>query len=484
VQSRAEQSGPIYEPRHPGFTVLHQVVSQNLETFVELARARGHPLPLFVEQTFRDYLACGDPTAGFVRFRCQRCRFERIVAFSCKRRGFCPSCGGRRMADTAANLVDFVLPEVGIRQYVLSLPFWLRHRLAYDSALLTPVVQAFVAAVFASVRKRAKRKLGVRRGQCGAVTFVQRFGGALNLNVHFHTLVLEGVYETPARAQQVQFHPLPAPSLEQIQECLADAARRIERVVAKGGVGSEDDENGDPMLKTNLSMAEIYAGAVQSVVPLGTDKGRPTRRVRKEPRTAPASRKQSKDGLCAVGEGLSLHAGVFVPARDRSRLEHVCRYVARPALASDRLTLMEDGSIDYRLSRPWNDGTTTVVLGPLELLARLAALVPPPRSHQVRYHGVLAPNAAWRDQVVPAVKVEAAAGKHSHRRHDGQPARPVRIPWADLLRRVFAVDVLVCPRCAGRMHVLTGRDAIGSVLAAVRRSSPLQRSPPARCATG
>ncbi len=99
------------------------------------------------------------------------------------------------MADTAAHLVDRVLPETPVRQWVLSLPHSLRYRLAYDTRLTSDVLRIFVRRVFASLRRRARLNWPIDDPQCGAVTFVQRFGGALNLNVHFHTLVLDGIYD-------------------------------------------------------------------------------------------------------------------------------------------------------------------------------------------------------------------------------------------------------------------------------------------------
>ena len=83
----------------------------------------GGSLPHFVEREFRDFLSCGVLSRGFARVRCDGCAFERLVPFSCKRRGFCPSCGGRRMAERAAHLVDAVLPHVPVRQWVLTLPY-------------------------------------------------------------------------------------------------------------------------------------------------------------------------------------------------------------------------------------------------------------------------------------------------------------------------------------------------------------------------
>jgi len=102
---------------------------------------------------------------------------------------------------------------------------------------------------------------------------------------------------------------------------------------------------------------------------------------------------------------MSVHADVAIPARDRRRLERLCRYVARPPLALERLEELGDGRLAYRLKTPWRDGTTHVVMERTELLERLAPLVPPPRAHQVRYHGLLAPCASGRDRMAP-VRVE------------------------------------------------------------------------------
>ena len=175
-------SSNAYEPRHADEAVVYRVVAAELDGFLAAAEERGHPLPSFVATTLRDFLTCGIPEHGFLRVRCDRCGRDRVVAFSCKRRGVCGSCGGRRMAETAANLVDGVLPEVPMRQWVLSLPFPLRYRLAYDRTLATPLLAAFLRAVFASLRRRARECYGANKAKCGAVTFLQRFGGALNLS--------------------------------------------------------------------------------------------------------------------------------------------------------------------------------------------------------------------------------------------------------------------------------------------------------------
>src|SRR6266852_4148287 len=126
-----------YVRRQPEHTVLHHVVREHLETFLAEAclRGGGEGLPRFVERELREFLTCGVLAEGFARFRCTDCQREILVAFSCKGRGFCPSCCGRRMAELAAHLVDGVLGGLPVRQWVLTLPYRLRYALAWDHRL-------------------------------------------------------------------------------------------------------------------------------------------------------------------------------------------------------------------------------------------------------------------------------------------------------------------------------------------------------------
>jgi len=210
---------------------------------------------------------------------------------------------------------------------------------------------------------------------------------------------------------------------------------------------------------------------------------------------------------CVRDGGMSLHADVVVPGNDRRRLERLCRYVARPPLALDRLEAMADGRLAYRLKTRWRDGTTHVLMERHELLERLAPLIPPPRAHQVRYHGVLAPCASGRSRVVPSTEGQQKSfaigndrrslslttevetpirtgprdrGVASAESADDtvrlvpdrifidwidvtqaasarkeEPVLQRRVPWAELLRRVFEVDALCCPKCGGRMRILS-----------------------------
>ena len=149
---------PAYAPRRPTETVLYGLVRQHLESF--LAHAREHydgGLPRYVEQELRAYLKCGVFSEGFTRCHCDTCGHDLLVAFSCHGRTICPSCTGRRMANSAAHLVDRVLPDVPVRQYVLSLPFELRRLAAFKADVLTALARIFVEATFATCRRLAPR---------------------------------------------------------------------------------------------------------------------------------------------------------------------------------------------------------------------------------------------------------------------------------------------------------------------------------------
>ena len=205
---------------------------------------------------------------------------------------------------------------------------------------------------------------------------------------------------------------------------------------------------------------------------LGPRAGQALRRLRS------AASAQTTAPRCARLEGFSLHADVAVPARRRDRLEHLVRYILRPPLALERLTESTGGQLLYQFRRPWSDGSTALLLDPLELLERLAALVPPPRRPLLAYHGVLAPRAKWRSAVVPV----PATGPSVEADPDG-PRRSGRLSWPTLLRRVFALEVLVCPRCAGPRRILgavTEPHAVRRVLAALGLAA---EPPPGRAVT-
>ena len=148
--------GPLYHPRRPTQTPLYQVVQHHLETFLARASAAdpmGYELPEWVERDFRGYLECGILAHGFARARCEDCGHERLIPFSCKGRGICPSCNARRMCEVAARLTDHVLPHVPARQWVLSVPRRLRPYLHHDMRVAGAVLQIVLRAIRTTLRR-------------------------------------------------------------------------------------------------------------------------------------------------------------------------------------------------------------------------------------------------------------------------------------------------------------------------------------------
>jgi ribosomal protein S27E len=158
---------PGYARHRPEATLLYQIIELRYPELVAVREAAGRPLPGYVQQEFEAYLKCGRLEHGFLRVRCEDCHAEKLVAFSCKRRGFCPSCGARRMTDSAALLADEVLPAKPIRQWVLSLPFALRFLLATDAQALTQVLGIVYRTIAALPSHRCSGELSPHvRGSC------------------------------------------------------------------------------------------------------------------------------------------------------------------------------------------------------------------------------------------------------------------------------------------------------------------------------
>ncbi|EFF6607631.1 transposase, partial [Escherichia coli] len=187
----AAHAAARYARHLPERTLLYALVQAHYPDFIARLEAEDRPLPEYVREEFETYLRCGVLEHGFLRVVCEQCRAERLVAFSCKKRGFCPSCGARRMAESARHLVEEVFGPRPVRQWVLSFPYPLRFLFASKPEAIGPVLGIVHRVIAGWLADQA----GVDHAsaQCGAVTLIQRFGSALNLNVHFHMLWLDGV---------------------------------------------------------------------------------------------------------------------------------------------------------------------------------------------------------------------------------------------------------------------------------------------------
>ena len=432
-------------------------------------------MPSFVRREFFTFLACGIPAHGFLRLRCGGCGREQILPFSCKGRGFCPSCGHRRMLDSQAHITDAILPDLPIRQFVFTFPFALRYRMAFDPALCADVRRVVMRALFGFYRDRATKKDNhLVPGPTGALVATQRFGTALNVNPHFHVLCFDGVFSAEAENTTDGFRFLGQPSKGELARLLAVCIARVERLLARRGLldGDAPDDPGD-------HDPELAACLRQAVVDRERVHRKGARRSR--PGTPPSVR------LLVRERGYTLHADTAIPAYDHQRREMLVRYVLRPPFAASQVELTDGGKVSFRLAHAFDDGTTHIVWTKECFLARLAALVPRPRRHLLTYHGVLAPNHALRRHVVRhPTSARTAPARRQH-----EPADAISVPLArkrishdQLLLRAYGFCFRRCDHCGGTKRVLaviTDPDTVAKILTAVGLDpDPPQRAPPAQ----
>ena len=354
-------------------------------------------------------------------------------------------------------------------QWVLSVPKRIRPFFHHDPALAGAVLQVLLRAVRTALR-RGSPGAGPD-AQLGAVSFLHRFGAALNPHFHFHVVVLDGVFTETSDG--VRFHEATHLSANDAQALAPLLQRRILRLFQRRGL--LDAHTTDDMLTWQ-----------------GTG-------------------------------GFSLDASVRIHGSDRAGRERLLRYCARPPFALDRLRIerepgtrrrpagageaapLETGStprtsecvgvrrVFYQPARPTPDGRTLLALSPLEFLETLSRLIPPPRVHRHRYHGVLAPNARLRARVIALGRDDPDASEPE----EGLPGTPgdepathfqgdsvatltsaaARSRWARLLARIYEVFPLRCPDCGSDMRILaflTDPEPTGAIL----RHLDLPHTPP------
>jgi hypothetical protein len=480
-----ERDAAFYQRHRPEQTLLYRIVDEYYPAFAAHLAEQGRELPGYVQREFEDYLKCGRLEHGFLRVRCESCHAEHLVAFSCKRRGFCPSCGARRMAESAALLVDEVFPEQPVRQWVLSFPFQLRFLFASRPETMSRVL----GIVYRCIATQLIKQVGFscKHARTGAVTLIQRFGSALNLNVHFHMLFLDGVYvERPDGS--LLFRWVKAPTSAELTRLAHTIAHRVGRFLERQGLLERDAENSYLALDAvgDDPMTPLLGHSITYRIAVGPQAGRKVFTLQ----TLPAS-DEPVDGGAGKVAGFSLHAGVAARADERKKLERLCRYISRPAVSEKRLSLTPNGNVRYQLKTPYRDGTTHVIFEPLDFIARLAALVPKPRVNLTRFHGVFAPNSKHRASVTPAKRGKGNKPKAVDDPQERTPAeRRASMSWAQRLKRVFNIDIETCRECGGAVKVIACIEApvvIKQILDHLKhkaensesRALPESRAPPA-----
>ena len=302
------------------------------------------------------------------------------------------------------------------------------------------------------------------------------------LNPHVHAILLDGVYSADRDGKGLMFHPAPAPSQEEIESLVGKASKRILRFLQRRkvitlatapGDGEVTVVSDETMGEKDPLLARLLAAAAAGAAPAGPANQRKPLRIVLDPDERPVG----KGTLCAQTQGFNLHAATKVASNDTQGRLALCKYVLRPPLANDRLKILDNDNVRIQLKKPWSDGTTSVDLEALALMARLAALVPPPRRHTTKYFGVLSSHAGSRSQVVPAATPPAAPAEQE------KPKKGQRyIRWSALLRRVFGIEV-GCSKCKNPLRLIAlikTEETAKKILTAMHLPTEVPQLPPAR----
>jgi hypothetical protein len=381
------------------------------------------------------------------------------------------------MAQTAAHLVECVIPWVPTRQWVVSVPIPLRYWTA-ASRDLTAQVHTIIRTTITQfyVNQAVKRGAERHKVQAGSVTFLQRFGGSLNANLHYHLIAIEGVFLDRAdQGLKSCFLKADPPSDADIAMVLQKISHRVIRKLRRlgyleAGMDVPVATGYDPLLDNEPELARTMAASVRQRIAFGERTGEKVRRIGSG-FGYEGERPELKGPRCASVNGFSLHANTAIPAHRRDQLERLIRYTGRGALSLERLEQDANGDLVYRFTRPWSDGTTGIKLAPLELLEKLAAIVPLPRAHLVRYAGCLAPHSKLRAAIIPTPRQQGVDGKETK---TGTPYWT----WARLLGRVFDLDMTTCPFCRrGSLRIIAAITQ-ESVITRILRHLKLASVPP------
>ena len=438
-----------YKQKSPEDNLLYQTIRGHYQSFKRLCEQDGKGLPSYVKEEFEAFLRCGQIYYGFTRRQCESCGHEHLLPFSCKKRGFCPSCCARRAAENQIHLIDHILPHEKFRQWCVTLPIGVRYLVANNSELQSAIHSIIIDAIDTHIKNIAEL-LGVKKPFPGSITFIQRQGTALNLNPHFHIIYLDGVYHFNSKGD-IRFQIIPRPNGEDLTNVIQDIRNKVVGFLQKTGILSDELEiielPEDKLAEIAPSLAQSQKASVTQFIALGERAGLPVRKIGYSMGYMEEEAKITSK-RCVALNGFTLHANTAISAYDRKGLENLVSYVARPPVSSKRLSLRDDGLLQYDFKRPYSDGTSAIVLSPLEFLEKIASLVPPPKMHQIRYNGVFAPASPIRSKII--LNPEK---KNPEPCDEGKDPNSY-ISWSKLMSRIFNLDMDKCPKCGGRMKVI------------------------------
>jgi len=400
----------VYRPRHPERTVLYRVLFHYFDRFLTEYESRfekeyGFFRPIIKEVVER-YLDCGNPRCGFARIRCPDCGQEHLVMFSCRTRGFCPSCHAKRLEEWGEWMRETLLLDVPHRQVVFTIPRMLRLFFKYNRKLLGSLCRLALRSLTSYFAAVTGSEL-----MPGVIAAIQTFGTRINFHPHLHFLVTEGGVD-----QAGVFH-------------------KISRI---------DDSR----------LAELFAREVLDLL-VGKELLNP---------------EWAQRLLSWHHTGFNVHSRVR--AKIKKEAERVGKYMIRPLLSLERLSLDErEGRVCYRYGK---EAKEVEGMDYLEFIARITSHIPDKGQVTVRYYGLYAN--AHRGKVRKASLVPVTLGMIE------EELRPIPSKgWAEMIRKVYEVDPLVCPKCGAQMRIisfLTDYAVVDRIINHLKLNFVAERPPP------
>ncbi len=387
-------SQAVYRPRRSEKTPLYELVKKHYTTWHRERCRSETEVPNYICKAFQKYLGCGILAKGFACAHCEGCNKDFFIAYSCKARGVCPSCNQRAMVESAAHLVESVLPRLPFRQFVMSFPRRIRCYLENHK-----ILQTVLKIVVDEIRKRLIAcSPAVKNSHIGAISFIQHFGNTLNYHPHFHLIVADGIFSPE---DGLQFHEAAL-----TQDDITDTQEAIQKRVLK-----------------YFCKRQFF------------------------------DKEEMQKQLTHENSGFSLDATVKIPAYDKDALERLIRYCARPPFKSENIRF-NGPWINYRLPKLCHTGKSFIQLEPVEFIERISHFIPYPRRHRRHYHGVFAPSSPLRNQVAANAQKRLDAASKTRQETDEKVTKASK-GWAQLIARIYEVDPLICANCGKKIKIIT-----------------------------
>ena len=429
----------LYRPRRPRETPLYKLVSEHFDEFERVYPERyqsefGFWRPV-IRESVEEYLKCGVPEHGFAKARCASCGHSILISFSCKKRCVCPSCHQKRVLTFAEHLAEEVLEDVPHRQFVFTIPKRFRLYFRYDRSLLGKLRRA----AWETVKEVYQAVLEEKEAVPGMVATIQTFSSILSWNCHIHSLVSDGVWRKDGT-----FVSLPKTAAEPFLKLFEHKVFRL--LLSEGRISEEVVES---MMKWRHS-------------------------------------------------GFSVHKDVYLAANDKRGIENLAQYIARcPFSLARMIKVTQEGNVLYRSEHfgpkdfpHWKSIPTLPginrnfeVFKPLDFLAQMTQHIPDKYQNLTAYFGAYScrTRGEKKKKAMADSEAQPVAMDNTDSEHDAEYRKAARRRWARLIKKVYEVDPLVCPKCGGKMGVIAfieDEKTIRKILEHIGEYNPPERAPP------